>query len=83
MKTQPPSVHPRVDGLYAPGSLVSIGPEDARIEGVIKSIKIFTGQVIYEVVWWDGQSRESEYFDQFEVHSCEKSSPNFSIGFVV
>lgn len=53
--------------VYAIGSLVRIGPENERIEGVVTGIKLQScGHVSYEVSWWDGRTRNSEWLEGCE-----------------
>jgi len=53
------------------GTAVEIGPEDSPIEAVVSAITIRDRNVSYEVTWWDGRTRKSEWIDRSEVRMPE------------
>lgn len=65
--------------LYAIGSKVKIG---GGIAGVVTRISITSRtKVLYEVAWWDGRTRKSEWLEEFEVEALDPGD-NMKIGFV-
>lgn len=65
--------------VFRIGAPVKIG---SGITGVITGVTIRQRlSVLYEVDWWDGRTRNSEYFAAFQVELDESPSP-LKIGFV-
>lgn len=64
------------------GTKVEVGPEADAIQGHISAVTIRRGDVVqYEVVFWDGKSRRSEWLFSTEVR-IKSSEPQMKIGFV-
>lgn len=57
--------------VFACGTDVEIGPEESPIEAMVTAITVRGRNVSYEITWWDGRTRKSEWIDQSEVRIQE------------
>jgi sugar lactone lactonase YvrE len=65
--------------VYRPGSEVRIGKD---ISAIVNAVCISAnGRVTYEVVWWDGRTRKSDWLASCEVEQSSEKSDRKSIGF--
>ena len=63
--------------LLAPGTLVAIGPPDRATEGVVLAVTVRGPRraVSYDVAWWDGGTRRSDWLQPHEVRPLEGHEP--------
>jgi hypothetical protein len=65
--------------VFAVGSTVYIRK---NIEASVIAVSIRRSSVQYEVVWWDGMSRKTDWVQAFEI-SKHDDSHNTKIGFLL
>jgi hypothetical protein len=66
--------------LLAPGSSVVLFDSEA-LRGTIIAIAIYPkNRIQYQVAWWDGRSRLSEWLEECEVKKADTAAP-IKIGF--
>ena len=54
--------------LHAPGADVAIGPDGATVGRVLAvTVRGASRAVSYDVVWWDGATRRTEWLQDHEV----------------
>jgi hypothetical protein len=63
--------------FFSIGSQVEFGYEDSRMLGIITGVAIYSFQVQYQVVWWDGGTRRQEWLSYLEIESVEGSKTKF------
>jgi len=62
------------------GTEVQIGPGDETITGTVIQIAIAEhGKVQYQISWWSGRERKTEWLEAFEVVAGQ---PSVKIGFI-
>ena len=67
--------------LFAPGTLVCLGPEPGT-PGVVLAVTVrgTARAVSYDVAWWDGDVRRNEWLQDHEVRPTSSEEP---VGFAL
>jgi hypothetical protein len=66
--------------VIAPGTTVGIGPK-GEIEATIAAVSMRGNGVQYQVTWWNGNSRCSEWCEPHEIHEAKYGARKITIGF--